>query len=76
MGALVGISPEVGDQWHPQRRPWFNPGPQRCVFFLLHEDRFPIIIAQGGQLTRIREIEDFTTGPFFLLAGQMGQEIA
>ena len=73
--SLIGIAPQVYQQRDAQRYEGLTPRLEGCLGTLLHEEKFPIPIAQCGQVAVIRKIEDLFTGTLLGLPGQIGQEV-
>ncbi len=72
---LIGIAPQVEQQRHTQDGPGFRPGPHGLREAMLQEDDLPVVVAQSGHITGVREIEDLVARCLFLFAQKVGQRV-
>jgi hypothetical protein len=72
---LVWVHTEVEHQWYPQIGERVRPDQQGSGSPLLHEDKFPIVVAQSGQLLVVVDVQERDPRALLGLARQIGDEI-
>src|SRR5262245_43580690 len=68
---LEGVGAKIDDDWPSRRLPISSVDST----FVGRKCNFPIIVANGVQVSRLIEIKDLMTGTLFLRALEEGQEI-